>query len=460
MEQGTGKSKVVIDTACWLWESEQIDGVLVIAPNSVKTNWVTEEIPLHSWPGVAWLAGWWSANARAAERQRFQACLDAAPTHLPWLVVNIEALSARGEAYEACERFLTDRRVLMVVDESSKIKNRVKRTRSVWALGRMAAFRRICSGTPVTQSPLDLYTQFRFLDPAILGFDTFTTFKNRYALFDTRFGFPKLIKYLNLDELQTRIGPHSYRVMRADCLDLPPKIYQKLEVELAPEQRRCYDQMRDQMLVELGGRTTSATIVLTKLLRLQQIVGGFLPFDPLAEDANPTVPVPAAVAEPVPGANPKLEALLDLTEQLEGRVIVWARFRAELAAIVGALAKRYGADTVVQFHGGVADADRTAARQSFQDPDSPVRFFVAQTETGGYGLTLTAARTVVYYSNTFSLEARLQSEDRAMRIGQSSSVTYIDLVARGTLDARVLKALRQKQDLASLVLAEPVREWL
>lgn len=457
MEQGTGKSKVVIDTACALWEDDRIDGVIVVAPNSVKTNWVTEEIPLHTWPGVAYMAGWW--GGKASDRLRFYGAAGAPDTHLPWLVVNIEALSARGDAYDACEQFLKDRRVLMVVDESSKIKHLVKRTRSVWQLGKLAYFRRICTGTPVTQSPLDLYTQFRFLDESILGFPTYTAFKNRYALFDTRFGFPKLIKYMNLDELQTRIAPHSYRVMRADCLDLPPKIYQKLEVELAPEQRRCYNQMRDRMLVELGGRTTSATIILTKLLRLQQIVGGFLPFDPIETEPGPIVPAPHTT-EAVPGANPKIDALLDLMEQVQGRVIVWARFRAEINAIVDALADRYGDESVVQFHGGVSDEFRTAARQSFQDPTSSVRFFVAQTETGGYGLTLTQARTVVYYSNTFSLEARLQSEDRAMRIGQANSVTYVDLVARDTLDIRVLKALRQKQDLASLVLAEPVKEWI
>ena len=466
-EQGTGKSKMVVDTACWLWQRGEIDGVLVICPNSVKTNWVTDEIPRHHSPDVPWVAAWWSANGRAVDRERWRVAQSIAPPAitLPWLVVNVESLSARGEAYDACERFLDSRRVLLVVDESSKIKNRVKRTKAVIKLGQLAAYRRICSGTPVTQGPLDLFTQFRFLDSDILGFDTFTAYKNRYALFDTRFGFPKLIKYLNLDELQAKIAPHSYRVTRAECLDLPPKVYQKLEVDLAPAQRKAYNAMRDQMLVELGdGRSVSATIVLTKLLRLQQITGGFLPFVPPPDVdegmQRAGLALCAASTEPLPGPNPKVEALLDFVEQVPGKVIVWARFRAELEAITHALVKEYGADAVVEFHGGVSDEGRTYARQRFQDAALRVRFFVAQTDVGGYGLTLTAAQSVVYYSNTFSLEARLQSEDRAMRIGQTGSVTYVDLIARDTLDNRVLQALRGKQDLASLVLAEPIREWI
>lgn len=455
---------MVVDTACWLWLTDQIDGVLVIAPNSVKTTWVVDEIPTHSSPDVPWEAAWWSANGRAADRERFQQVLHSTRDALSWLVVNVESLSARGDAYDACERFLKNLRVLLVVDESSKIKNRVKRTKAVIKLGQLAAYRRICSGTPVTQGPLDLYTQFHFLDPAIINFPTFTAFKNRYALFDTRFGFPKLIKYLNLDELQAKIAPHSYRVTRAECLDLPPKVYQKLEIDLAPEQRRLYDAMKERMLVELSvdGRTVSATIVLTKLLRLQQIVGGFLSLDPpepiVGEDISPVTP-PRDV-QPVPGSNPKIAALLELAEQVQGKVIVWARFRAEIAAVAAALGKAHGTDAVVEFHGGISDDGRTAARQTFQDPLSPVRFFVAQTDVGGYGLTLTAARTVVYYSNTFSLEARLQSEDRAMRIGQTGSVTYVDIIARDTLDSRVLEALRGKKDLASIVLAEPWKEWI
>lgn len=463
MEQGTGKSKVIVDTAAWLFTRGRIVQVLVIAPNSVKTNWVTDEIPIHTPDYVRYRAAYWGGGTIEHRRQIAAVLEGDEPEILRWFVVNVEALSA-GRGADAVEAFIARGPTLVVIDESSRIKTPgARRTRAAIRLGRHpnARFRRICTGTPITQGPLDAWAQFRFLDPDVLfGYDSFSSFRTHFAILGG-FNNRVVVAYAHLDELQRLIEPHAYRVLRADCLDLPPKIYQKIEVDLAEEQRRIYVAMRDQMVAELAGeKKVTATIVLTQLLRLQQITGGFVPAE-LVRVADNGIPIVlSADAEPIPGPNPKLEALLELADDVVGKVIVWARFRAELDLIAHALREKYGSDAVVEFHGGVKDDDRILARTAFQDAGSPVRFFVGQTETGGLGLTLTQAKTVVYYSNSFSLESRLQSEDRAHRIGQTGSVTYVDLVARETVDLKVIGALRAKQALATSVTGDKWRDWI
>jgi len=461
MEQGTGKSKVIVDTACWLFGRDKIRQVLVVAPNSVKTNWVTDEVPIHTPDYVRYRAAYWGGGT-AEHRRQVAAVLEGdEPDVLRWLVINVEALST-GRGAEAVEAFIRRAPTLMVVDESSRIKTPgARRTRAVIRLGRFAAYRRICTGTPITQGPLDAWAQFRFLDADMLfGFESFSSFRTYFAILGG-FNNRVVVAYAHLDELQRLIEPHSYRVLRADCLDLPPKIYQKIEVDLADVQRRLYDQMRDQMVAELSAeKKVTATIVLTQLLRLQQITGGFVPAETVLVAPNGIPVVADAVAEPIPGPNPKLAALLELVDDVTGKVIVWARFRAELDMIARALREKFGPDTVVEFHGGVKDDARILARTAFQDPGSPVRFFVGQTETGGLGLTLTQAKTVVYFSNSYSLESRLQSEDRAHRIGQTGSVTYVDLIARETVDLKLMSALRAKKALAGTVTGDLWKDWI
>jgi len=462
MEQGTGKTKVVIDTACWLHSRGKITQALVIAPNSVKTNWVTDELPLHTPDYVRYKAVYWRPGATGDHARALAEVFDPAPddTRLRWLVMNVEALSTtRG--FEAAARFLKTGPTLLTVDESSRIKSPgATRTRNIVKLGRLAPYRRICSGMPITQGPLDYYTQFKFLDPNILGFGSFYAYRNHYAIMGG-FSNHEILGYAHLDELQRLVEPYSFRVLREDCLDLPPKIYQKLTVDAAPEQGRIYRQMRDEMMAELAGQPRiTVTMVLTQLLRLQQIVGGFVPLERVLVGEN-GIPVkyPAGV-QPIPGPNPKLEALTDFVGDLPGKVIIWARFRAELDLIATALRTACGPDTVVEFHGGVDEEGRITARTAFQDPGSAVRFFVGQTETGGLGLTLTQAKTVIYYSNSFSLESRAQSEDRAHRIGQTGTVTYVDIVMNETVDLKLLDVLRRKQQLAASVTGDAWKAWL
>jgi SNF2 family DNA or RNA helicase len=450
MEQGTGKSRVVVDVASYNYLQGEINGVLVVCPNSVKTNWVTEEITTHT-PDMVKPRAFYYESSRA---ERILAEIREVPKgQLVWLVINVEALSSEKGTKTALE-FLKMFETLMVVDESSRIKNpQAKRTKNVIALGRLARRRLILSGTPVTQGPLDLFPQFKFLDPTILGYGSYYAFRNEFAVIGGWNG-KEIIGYQNLDKLSSLIQPYSYRVTKAECLDLPEKIYQKLIIELAPEQRKLYDQMKKNMIAELSETNkVSVTIALTQLLRLQQIVGGFLP--QMDDEGKVT-----GEAQAIPGPNPKLDTLLDTLDQISGKAIIWARFRPEIRIIAAALRKAYGNESVVEFHGGVSDDARIVARQSFQDPQSPVRWFVGQTETGGLGLTLTQAKTVIYFSNSFSLESRLQSEDRAHRIGQTEHVTYLDMVAKDTLDEKLVHVLRSKRQLADLITQDNIRDWL
>lgn len=451
MEQRTGKTRVTIDNACDLYARGKIDLVLVICPNNVKSTW-EEQIP-------QWSPTWCPTAVtvyRAAKKDQVAKEL-ASPTvnRLRWLVVNCELLSTGGgEDWLIAQ--LKNRRVLAVVDEATRFKHPgSSRSKTLLRLRKLCAYRRILTGTLITQGPLDAYVPFAFLDPAILGYSTFSAFRNDFAILGGYNG-KQVIEYVNTDRLAELIKGFSYRVTRDQCFDLPPKIYSRLDIELGPEQRRLYNQMRDTMLAELDeesedpSNAVSATIVLTQLLRLQQIVGGFLP--PAEEGGEP---------RPIPGKNAKLEALLEELEETQGKVIIWARFRAELAMLSQALRAAYGDLSVVEFHGGIDEELRTLARRRFQDDkQDPCRFFIGQQDAGGIGIDLSRASTVVYYSNSFSLENRLQSEDRAQSGSKQTSTSYLDLIARDTLDVKVIAALRGKKKLADVINRDTVKDWI
>lgn len=452
MEQGTGKSKVAADIAAYKYVRHEVDAWLIICPNSLKDVWAQDEIPTHLPDYVTRQTIVWRSGMGKAERDQLDAWLTSpASGTLRILIMNVEAFSHERAAVVA-KKFVAKHRTMITVDESSRIKtHNAARTKTILKLRDAAVARTILSGTPVTQGPLDVYAQFKFLDEHILGYSSYYAFRNRYAIMGG-FNGKQIVSYQNVDELQRTLDPYMYRVLRADCLDLPPKQYQKRPIQLTPEQRDLYERMRTEMAIELEGQQITTTMVITQMLRLQQITGGFVP---VTGDDNTTIG-----ALPIPGGNPKVDALLDIAEETCGKVIVWARFRSEIELISAHLRGAYGDGAVVEFHGGVTELGRSAARREFQDPASPVRFFIGQTETGGIGLTLTQAKTVVYFSNSFSLESRLQSEDRAHRIGQTGTVLYIDLVADKTLDAKVLTALRGKKNMASMITGDNFTDWI
>lgn len=451
MEMGTGKTAVALALLhAWYDHFDGcIDGCLVVAPKSVCLTWAVEQIPTHlrEWD-TQYRVGLWRAEATQRQANVNISMLKEDETTLPVLVMNVEAFSSpRG--YNFADTFLREHpNSLMIIDESTRIKNpRALRTKRLLQLGRRAVKKLILTGMPVTQSPLDLFCQYQFLNPQFLDSTNYFSFKARYALTKRRFfngrQFDEVVGYQRLDELQRLALAHGYRRLKAECLDLPPKVYQLRRCELNETEHRLYERMRDDAVIELSKtEVITAPLVLTQLLRLRQVLAGFLP----SAENDPAV----HYVEPCS----RLAELLDVVEETSGKVIIWTSFIGSLVRIAAALESAYGFGTVGRFYGAVNQETRQTVVEYFQDPANKLRFFVGQVHTGGVGLTLTAAQTVIYYDHDWSLEARAQSEDRAHRIGQTRSVTYVSLVAPGTIDEDILSALTSKRSLADQVTGD------
>lgn len=463
MEQGTGKTWTLLADAERLYAKGTIDGVLVIAPNGVHTNWVKREIPTHMEGAIIarhWRSGPSAKHLRWVE-EIFAPRADGEPVPLRVLAVNIDAVVTKG-GYDICERFLMATRAVIIVDESSRIKNPdAARTKALMRLRHLASGARIASGTPVTNKPVDVFAQMEFLESGLLGTTSYRAFVAEYADLlpathtmmqgmvrrNPRAAFAQVVarnsdgspRWRNLDKLQKLLEPHSFRVLKRDCLDLPEKIYKTISFELDPKQRRAYDKMAEEQRIELEDRTELPVSELAALIKLQQITSGF-------------VNTPMGIRY-VSEDNPRLRALMDAIEDVEGKFIVWARFREELDAVADALMD--AGVTCVQYHGGIGRDAREAAVDEFQNGEA--RAFVGQPQSGGIGLTLTAAETVFYFSNDFNLETRLQSEDRAHRIGTRRNVVYIDLAADDTIDEAISRNLQRKQRTAAVVLGDARR---
>ena len=448
MEMGTGKSKVLIDNIAMLYDRGKINAALIVAPKGVYHNWERQELPIHMPEHVLYQTITWSP----AQTKKQQAELKKLFIHNEDLVIflmNIEAFSTK-KGMKIAEKFLLSHSALMAIDESTTIKSpTASRTKSVLKLRVLAKYRRILTGAPVTKSPLDLYTQCFFLDPDFLDFSSYYAFKNRYAIMVDRnvgtHSFKHVMGYRRLDELNEKLNNFSYRVLKEDCLDLPEKVYMKRIITLTDEQKKMYSEMKKFALAELEGKKTTATSALAQLVRLHQIICGHLTTDD---------------GEVRTLKNNRMKELLDILEETDGKVIIWAVYRHDIKEITSVLSERYGAKCVESFFGDTLDRDRQDIIDRFQDRESDLRFFVGNPKTGGYGLTLTASHTVIYYSNSYDLEIRLQSEDRAHRISQDKKVTYIDLITEGTVDELIVKNLRSKINLATKILGEDLKKWL
>lgn len=447
-EMGTGKSKILIDNFSMLYDQGKIDAVLVVAPKGVYKNWQKKEIPEHLPEHIVADIIVWSPNHTKKQLEHLDLAFKD-DDNLKILVMNVEAFST-DKGLQFAMKFLSRKKCFMAIDESTTIKNRgAKRTKNIVKAGELAKFRRIATGSPITKTPMDLYSQCDFLDPHLLGFGSFFTFQSRYCKIWRRsvgsHSFNQVVGYQNLDELTDKLDRFSYRILKKDCLDLPEKIYIKRTVELTAEQRRVYEQLKAIALAVLQEGVVTAANALTQILRLQQVCSGFVKTDDGKIQILPSE---------------KLTELMEVLEEVDGKVIIWANYTHDIEAITKELAKKYGPETVRSYYGDTKADDRQQIVTDFQDPDNPLRFFVGQPRTGGYGLTLTEAKTVIYYSNSYDLEVRLQSEDRAHRIGQKNNVTYIDIVTEGTVDEKILHALRGKIDVAATVLKEGYKEWI
>jgi SNF2 family DNA or RNA helicase len=452
MEMGTGKTKVAIDNIGILYSQKKINAALILAPKGVFGNWTDKEFPAHLADNVLeeTMILQWQPNHTKAYSNQFHELMNR-KEGLTILVMNIEALSSAKGTDHAGYFLLRYPDCMMVVDESTTIKNRTaQRTKNVVKLGHKAKYRRILTGSPITKSPMDLFSQCNFLSDAALGFKSYYSFQGRYAVVVNKTMGPKVFKdivgYRRLDELSDKLEGFSSRITKEECLDLPEKVYQPRYIALSEKQKPVYEQMRRLALAKLeNGDLATTASVLTQIMRMQQIVCGILTTDDGEIQEIDRV---------------RLTNLMEVLEETSGKVVIWATFTHNILQIRDAIAKQYGEDSVACYYGATETEERTNIVRTFQDPDSPLRFFIGQPKTGGYGITLTAASTMVYFSNSYDLEIRLQSEDRIHRIGQPNHCTYIDFVTPGTVDEKILKALRAKIDIAGEVLGEQGKEWL
>ena len=450
MEMGTGKSKVAIDNIGMLYERELVNAALIIAPKGVYDNWVKGEIPTHLPDRIQRDVLRWEPKKTKGFGKRVDNFIMEDFIGVKIFVMNIEALSTARGAGTAGRFLVQNPKNIVIVDESTTIKNRkAARTKNLQVLQKYAKYRRILTGSPITKSPMDLFSQCSFLEEKALGYNSYFAFQNRYAIVrQQKMGqrsFQEIVGYRRLDELNEKLVQFSKRILKSECLDLPDKLYTKRYVALTDEQKRLYDQMKDMALAMLeDGELATTTSVLTQIMRLQQISCGHFTPD---------------VGETRSLESNRLDELLNITEELQGKCIIWASYTHDIQRIHSALRDCFGPEAVALYYGDTAQDMRQETVDRFQDPKDPLRFFVGQPRTGGYGITLTAATTVIYFSNSYDLEIRLQSEDRAHRIGQKNPVTYIDLVSPDTLDEKILNALKNKVNLAETVLGEETRQW-
>jgi len=445
MEMGTGKSKVLIDNIAMLYNAGKINGALIIAPKGVYKNWFDSEIPTHLPDYIDKKIGLWRTDPNAKELK----CLFKVDPDLHILIMNVEAFSTK-KGVEFAKKFLSCHTSLIGIDESTTIKNpQAKRTRAIIELGINSKYRRILTGSPVTKSPLDLFAQCYFLNPYLLGHESFYTFKVRYAVTKQVNVSGRMIHlvvgYRNLGELSEKIKPFSYRVLKDDCLDLPKKTYTKRIIELTDEQKKLYKTMKEQAIAFLNGKVTSTATVITQLMRLHQITCGHFK----ADDGS---------VQKI--KNYRIDELMDVLEEMEGKAVIWAHYRNDIESIVEAITKKYGEDSIVTYYGDTSTNDRQKAIKKIQDPESSVRFLVGTPQTGGYGITLTGASTMIYYSNGYDLEKRQQSEARIDRIGQERPMTYVDIIAEGTVDEKIVQSLRKKVNIATEVMGEELKDWI
>lgn len=462
-EMGTGKTWCAINEAATLWGSGSMNAVLVIAPNGVHSNWVIEEIPKHMPDWVRYKAVYWSASANAKEQKETESILK--PTEertLRILAINWDSLQSPRAMKFIRSFILCTSKLMIIADESHFAKNpKTQRAKALLKLKPHAKYRRIMSGSPFLNSPFDLFSQFLFLDETILGTSSFYAFKAEYAellqpgnrLYDhiaknAGRGRPQIVArgannqpiYRNLDKLRKLIEPHSFRVLKTECLDLPDKVYTQSWFDLTPKLKEAYKRMKREARMILDDSSEQPVHKLAALMKLSQICSGFL-IDPDGKAIR------------LDDDNPKLELLKsrlsDIMENSEEKVIVWARFQEEIDQIKAlCIAEKF---KFVEYHGRVKQSERREMLDAFK---ADARIFIGNPQSGGTGLNLTSASYVIYYSNSFNLAHRLQSEDRAHRIGQSKKVVYEDLISKGTIDVKIVNSLKSKKDIASLVVGD------
>lgn len=453
MEQGTGKTFVTIYDAVHNYRKGRIDAVIVCAPNSVKANWVRweatekepDELIKHMPSDVKYTKGVYVSAPDASEKKawaEFEKKIRTGDPGLVIIVVNYEALLVK-RCFEWLDGVMDGVRVMIVCDESTRIKKNSERSKAARKLRKKAKVARILTGTPVVKTPLDAFYQFSFLDEVILGFTSFFAFRNHFAVLGGFQG-KQVLAYKNLDELTDLIAPWSFRVTKKQCLDLPPKIYAPpRRVTITPEQNVAYKEMKASFITELQGESVIATNVLAQIVRLQQITSGYV-----------TRPDGSVVEIIPPSRNPKLQECMGIIDESPSKIIVWGRFTDELTALCSLLTQ--AEIKWVRYDGTVSPKDRDIAEREFKYGDATV--MVANPAAGGVGKDWYVAETVIYLSNSYITEDRVQSEDRAHRKGTTNNVVYYDVVVPHTEDERVLRVIKDNLSISALVTSA-LEEW-
>lgn len=459
MEMGTGKTKTTIDNIGILWEADLLQAVVIFAPKGVYSVWARfsngqGELRTHLPERIlerTSIEVWSSAlSKRKREEMRARLC-NHMTDRLLIVVMNIEAIRGK-DAYDMVWEMMRVHKTMMVIDESTVIKNPdAQVTKMAVRLGQRAAFRRILSGGPITRWPTDLYSQFEFLGPRMLDHRSFYSFRAEFCVLREIVTNGRTLRVTvasqNLERLSKLVDQHSFRARKKDCLDLPPKIYQRRPASMSDEQVRVYNDIRTRSWAELeGGGEVSTNMVITQLLRLHQLVCGHVTTDDGRQ---------VRISE---------TRLVDLDNTIEeasvgdGGIIIWACYRLDLLDIAARLRRDYGQDSVAEYHGEIPQRSRDEGVAAFQAGER--KFIVANPQVGARGGTWTAGRTVIYYANHRSLDLRKQSEDRAHRSGQTHPVNYVDLVAEGTVDESIIRAWAMGMDVVEAVLRDGPRQWI
>jgi SNF2 family DNA or RNA helicase len=456
MEMGTGKTLTALIDLLLLNNKDIVECAVVLAPKSVYRNWM-KEINTFISSDYDYKVNTWDPSMidpytkENLSTEKFFVAGRESKLHV--FLMNIESLSTpKGMNYLSA--FLSRKdlsRTMMIVDESTTIKTpTAKRTKNLIKITKDIAYKRILTGTPVTKSPLDIYTQFAFLDTKILGQSNYYAFRARYAKIINRptsggRHFPLITGYQRLEELEEKIYTHAFRVKKEECTDLPDKVYQKRFVTMSEKQLVAYESLRRNAMFIFNDNTTTSVNRLSQIVKLHQVCCGFT-----INDDGEIHDVP----------NKRYDELLNVLEESDGKVIIWANYRHNIQTITQKLKDKYGDTSTAAFYGDTDNQVRMDLVENFQNKGHDLTYLVANPKTGGYGITLTASHTVVYFSNNYDLEIRLQSEDRAHRIGQKNKVTYVDFVCKGTVDEKILTALKNKVDIASQVMGDELKSWI
>ena len=444
LEQGTGKSKIIVDEIINLNAEGLIDCAIIIAPNNVHVNWKEEFIKHGANYQDRFAIQIWTSGRNREKFERETSNIFKSEKTLVFLM-NIEALSSpSGQIY--LKRILTfRRRAYLAIDESHKIKSPgALRTKAIVDLGRFAKFRRIATGTEAEEGIVGLYSQFKFLDPAIIGTRSYTAFKGLYCIEDQTQKangqiYKTIVGYKNEEHLASKIAPFIYAKRKHECLTLPDKVYVRHQIQMTSEQSTIYNKLEEQLIYELkSGEIVDATMAMTRMTRLHQVLCGHINTsnagDRNSSRFNETI------------ASNRADYIAEIVSEASSKVIVFCRFTKDVDLINTSLVKIGVRSVAVS---GLLESSRRHDEITRWRTDPGIKALCITTATGGVGLTLNEASTTIFYSNTWSSTDRKQAEDRNHRIGQESKVTYHDVMVPRTIDDKLYYVLMQKRELAN-----------